>query len=194
MRHDLSLAGIAFRLRPISDTDAPLVLELRCNPELNRYLHATSRSLNEQLVWFARYYERPGDYYFVIERRDSGAAEGVIAIYDIDTHAACGEWGRWILKPGSLAAVESAWLIYRCAFEQLGLERVYCRTIADNVPVVSFHDSCGIAARCLLPGHFNLGGKQMDAIEHQVDRQSWVKIGSRMERLAQMMARRLQRG
>src|ERR1700733_7831815 len=124
MRHDLTVEGFAFRLRPIGDRDASLVLELRGDAKRNRFLHPIPPRLDDQLAWLARYYERPGDYYFVVERRDSGAAEGVISIYDIDPLGESGEWGRWILKPGSLAAVESAWLIYRCAFEQLGLQRV----------------------------------------------------------------------
>jgi hypothetical protein len=105
---------------------------------------------------------------------------------------ACGEWGRWIVKPGSLAAVESAWLIYRCAFEQLKLLRVYCRTAAENKKVVSFHDSCGITDRRILAGHFELNGRRMDAIEHQLASQTWSEIGPRLEKMAQLIARRLQ--
>lgn len=190
----MTLPGFAFRLRPISDADASFVSELRGNTQLNRYIHASSQNRNDQLAWFACYYERPGDYYFVIERLGSNSAEGVISVYDIDHKTACGEWGRWILRPGSLAAVESAWLIYRCAFEKLELGRVLCRTVAENAPVVSFHDSCGITSRSLLHGYFDLGGERLDAVEHQVDLQSWAEIGPRMEKLAQVMARRLQHG
>lgn len=194
MRHDLTVAGPAFRLRPITDADAPLVLELRSDTKRNRYLHPIPPRLDDQLAWFARYYERPGDYYFVVERQDSGAAEGVISLYDVDLKAGCGEWGRWILRPGSLAAVESAWLIYRCAFEQLGLKRVFCRTVADNVSVVSFHDSCGITEKRLLPSHFNLGGKPTDAVEHEVTREAWSAINLRLQKLAELAARKLRRG
>ena len=194
MRHDLTLAGPAFRLRPITDADAPLVLELRSDAKRNRYLHPISPRLDDQLAWFARYYERPGEYYFVVERRDSGAAEGVISLYDVDLKAGCGEWGRWILRPGSLAAVESAWLIYRSAFEQLGLKRVFCRTVADNVSVISFHDSCGITEKRLLPAHFNLAGKSADAVEHEVTRESWSAIYPRLQKLAELAARKLRRG
>jgi len=194
MRHDLSLAGPAFRLRPITDADAPLVLELRGDPKRSRYLHAISRSLDDQLAWFTRYYERPGDYYFVIERQESGAAEGLISIYDVDPQAECGEWGRWSLRPGSLAAVESAWLIYRCSFEQLGLKRVFSRTVAENVSVVSFHDSCGITAKRLLPGHFDLGGKRADAVEHEVTREMWIVLNPRLQKLAELTAPRVRRG
>jgi RimJ/RimL family protein N-acetyltransferase len=194
MRHDLTLAGPAFRLRPITDADAPLVLELRSDTRRNRYLHPIPPRLDDQLAWFARYYERPGDYYFVVERQDSGAAEGVISLYDVDLKAGCGEWGRWILRPGSLAAVESAWLIYRCAFEQLGLKRVFCHTVADNVSVVSFHDSCGITEKRLLPNHFNLGGRPADAVEHEVTREAWSAINLRLQKLAELAARKLRRG
>jgi RimJ/RimL family protein N-acetyltransferase len=194
MRHNLTLAGPAFRLRPIGDEDASLVLQLRGNIKLIRYLHPVSGHLDDQLAWLARYYERSGDYYFVVERQDSMTAEGLISLYDIDSLAACGEWGRWILKPGSLAAAESAWLIYRCAFELLGLERVYCHTVADNAPVVSFHDSCGITNKRLLPGYFNLADKRVDAVEHLVTRIVWHEIGPRLEALAQQAARIIQRG
>jgi RimJ/RimL family protein N-acetyltransferase len=194
MRHDLILAGPAFRLRPITDADALLVLELRSDTKRNHYLHPIPPHLDEQLAWFARYYERPGDYYFVVERQDSGAAEGVISLYDVDPQGDYGEWGRWILRPGSLAAVESAWLIYRCAFEQLGLKRVFCRTVAENVLVISFHDSCGITAKRLLPGHFNVGGKPADAVEHEVTRETWSAINPRLQKLAEVAARKLRGG
>ena len=68
MRHNLSIEGYAFRLRPIVDTDAAFVVALRSNPELNRYLHAGANRLKDQLAWLAQYYEREGAYYFVIER------------------------------------------------------------------------------------------------------------------------------
>lgn len=193
MRHKLSIEGPAFRLRPIDDADTALVLELRGNPELNRFLHRSSSSEAEQRAWFARYYDRPGDYYFVVEARATGQPEGLVSIYDVDGESRAAEWGRWILRPGSLAAIESAWLTYRCAFELLGLDRIYCRTVADNLPVVSFHDSCGIEQRRSLPGHFELDSRRVDAIEHQVDRRTWTALSGRLEKLALRIARSIER-
>jgi len=185
------MEGYAFRLRPIADHDAAFVVELRRNPELNRYLHAGSNQVEGQLAWLARYYEREGAYYFVIERCNNGMSEGVIGLYDIDLDTSSGEWGWWILRPGSLAAVESAYLIYRTAFELLGLNSVHCCTVLDNDKVVSFHDSCGITARKLLPQHFELGGHKHHAVEHRVDLVSWTGIKPRLEKLAQLTARRV---
>jgi RimJ/RimL family protein N-acetyltransferase len=192
MRHELRLSGAAFGLRPVRDDDAGFIVGLRSDPELSRYLNPTSSSVDDQLAWLARYYERPGDCYFVIERLATGAREGLVGIYDI-AHGE-GEWGRWLLCPGSLAAVESAALIYRCAFDLLGLEAVYCRTLAANERVVSFHDSCGIAERRLLPGHVALRGEHLDAVEHRLTRAAWPEVDARLARLAQLTARRLQRG
>lgn len=194
MRHELTISGAAFRLRPIADADAALVIALRSDPELGRYLHRSSNKVEDQLAWFAEYYKRAGDYYFVLERKDNAVPEGVIAVYDVSADGRSAEWGRWILKPQSLAAVESAWLIYRVAFEQLGLDEVYCRTVADNAKVVSFHDSCGIENRKVLPGHFRIGEQTLDAVEHRVDCVAWQAIAPRLEKLATMMARRIGHG
>ncbi|MBX3678156.1 MAG: GNAT family N-acetyltransferase [Rhodocyclaceae bacterium] len=190
MKHDLILEGHAFRLRPIFDEDAVRIVELRSNPTLNRYLHASAGLVEEQLAWLAGYYDRLGDYYFAVECRTDHHFEGLVAIYDIDTSTKCGEWGRWILRQGSLAAVESAWLIYRVGFDLLGLDQVLCRTVADNVQVVSFHDSCGITERRLLPKHFTLDGHILDAIEHRLDRETWAVIEPNLKKLVRLVARK----
>lgn len=196
MRHELHIEGHAFRLRPIADRDAAFVVELRTNPRLNRYLHAGATQVDEQLTWLGRYYEREGDYYFVVERLDSGASEGLISIYDIDATALSGYWGRWVLKPNSLASVESVYLMFRMAFEQLRLRCVYSRTVGENEKVVSFHDSysCGKAERRLLPKHFQLGGRSLDGIEHRVSRASWGDMSPQLDELAKKIAERITRG
>lgn len=193
MRHDVTIEGSLYRLRPIADSDASFVVGLRNNPELNRFLHASSSKLEDQLAWQTKYYQRTGDYYFMIERSLDGVREGTIALYDIDTSMNTGEWGRWILKPGSLAAVESALLIYRAGFDVFRLDSVYCRTVAENARVVSFHDSCGISERRTLPGHFDLGRGCYDAIEHRVDHSNWNDVRSRLEHLVRLTMRRVGR-
>jgi RimJ/RimL family protein N-acetyltransferase len=193
MRHKIALEGFAYRLRPIGDKDAEFIIKLRSDPELGRFLHSTSPSIDSQLDWLAKYYMRPGDWYFVLERRSDNSPEGVISLYDLDGKQLTAEWGRWILRKGSIAAVESAWLIYRAAFEQICLSEVYCRTVAENESVVSFHDSCGITERLLLPNHFNLNGRIFDAVEHRVTASVWRALAPRLEHLSQRMARRLQR-
>lgn len=190
MRHELTLDGPAFRLRPVTDADAERIVALRNDAERARYLHPGARTLAEQLAWLAAYYERPHDYYFAVQRRDTGQTEGFVALYEIDPERSCAEWGRWILAPGSLAAAESAHLIYALAFQRLGLKRVYCRTVAANAQVVAFHDGLGLTRR-ELPGWFEWHGRRMDAVEHSLQRDQWRRIEPVLLTRCQRLARKL---
>lgn len=193
MRHEIAIEGFGYCLRPIRNDDAEFIVELRSDSHLGRYLHTGAHDVETQLDWFAKYFDRDDDYYFAIERRVGHAMEGVVSIYDIDNAARGGEWGRWILRPSSLAAVESAYLIYCVAFHILKLESIFCRTVADNKKVVSFHDSCDIHERRILPQHFDLDGRKTDAVEHRLSRRNWIEIAPRLEKIARLAARRIER-
>jgi len=195
MLHNYSLAGSAFRLRPVKNCDAEFIRDLRCNPNLNYYLHATSSRVADQLAWLSNYYLRPDDYYFVVEHLDNGELEGLISLYEIDLNKPShGEWGRWILRSGSLGSVESAFLIYKFGFEILGLDSMYCRTVSTNEKVVSFHDSCGIPQKKILNNYFQFAPNNMvDAVEHRINRNVWLEIAPRLQRLTDLTAMRLKR-
>jgi len=193
MRHDIRISGHAFALRPIERADAGLIVELRSDDERARYLHRIPLDVAQQARYLERYFERPGDYYFVVERiaGGTGQPEGLIGIYDVASDPARAEWGRWFLRKGSLAAVESAWLIYRVAFERLKLSEVYCHTLTDNVEVLSFHDRVGLARRHRLQGLVELDGRAHDVIEHVLVREQWPPVSAELEGLAVRLARRL---
>lgn len=152
MRHDLHLAGLGFALRPVGLEDAEFLVELRTDPERAKLLHATSPRIEDQITWTEHYFERPGDWYFMVESVHDGQRHGAVAIYNHDPERQSAEWGRWILHKGSLAAVESSALIYDMAFDQLGLDLLYSRTEEVNYPVVSFHTSMGCTTNGLVIG------------------------------------------
>lgn len=193
MQHGHVIEGAAFRLRPVVAADAEFIVALRNAPALARWLHSGAPDAAAQRAWLAGYEQRPGDFYFVVETREGSKPEGLIAVYDVDCSTRSAEWGRWVLRPGSLAAVESAWLIYRFAFEVLGLQSLHCRTVADNEAVVSFHDSCGLAEKRLLPDAVELHGAKHDLVEHTLRAAAWIDVEPQLARLAQLTARRLQR-
>lgn len=192
MRHNLHIEGQAFRLRPVTADDGAAILALRNQPELSRFINATSADPADQRAWLERYYQREGDYYFIVEGRD-GAFEGTIALYDVDAEMGTAEWGRWILRPNSLAAVESALLLYRLAFDRLRLETVYCRTVAANIAVVSFHNSCGLESCGTLAGGFERDSVQHDLIEQRLRREYWPAVEAKLAGLAAAVARRRSR-
>ncbi|WP_448625332.1 GNAT family N-acetyltransferase [Geodermatophilus sp. URMC 64] len=192
MRHDVRLDGPAFRLRPVGLNDAPTIVRLRRDPTRSQFLHETPPSVEVQVRWLEAYLERAGDYYWAVERRVDGTTEGFVGVYDLDGDVA--EWGRWVLRPGSLAAAESAWLVHQAGFTLLGLESMVTRTLADNRAVVAFHARYGAEALRTLPGHARIGGVAHDAVEARMTRALWETAGPGLlataERTASLLARR----
>jgi RimJ/RimL family protein N-acetyltransferase len=192
MRHNIRLDGYGFRLRPIELGDAPLIIELRGDQNRTRHLHPIPLDVTAQETYLQRYFERPDEYYFVIERhRGLRRPEGLISIYDLDPTRRRAEWGRWIIAPRSLAALESAWLIYRVAFDRLDLDEVFCHTLVDNSPVLSFHDRAGLERSRRINGLYEIGGRRHDVIEHVLTRDRWRATDLFLRERAQQLAGRM---
>jgi RimJ/RimL family protein N-acetyltransferase len=185
LRHDFHLTGHAFRLRPVEEQDAAFIVALRQNA--SRFLNVGPASAAEQLAWLTRYFERQGDFYFVVEAIRRNTREGLIGLYDVDFRNGTAQWGRWVLNAGSSGAIESAMLVYRFAFDELQLTQVKCRTLADNFSVIAFHDSCGLQ-RTGAPVMIEFDGQQRPAIEHALPRGEWPQVMQRLDRLARRIA------
>ena len=178
-------------MRPINNNDAEFTLMLRNDSNLNHYLNKTSNKISDQIAWLENYYKKNDDFYFVIERIKDKRQEGLIALYDIDFKNNTAEWGRWILRTESMAAIESALMIYKFAFEELKLEKIYSRTVSLNKKIVSFHDSCGITSKKVLKDYFELDGKKVNSIEHTVDKTTYSDVVNKLEKLSNLMAKRI---
>ena len=184
-RHALSRKGERFGLRPVADEDADFIHGLRTDPELSRYIHTTPPDPAAQRAWLATYYERPDDYYFCVIDEVTTEREGAIGLNNVDPAARTAEMGRWILRRGSLAAAESALLVYTIGFEDLGLDRVYCRTVSANRAVVSFHRSCGLQVTDE-SNRVTLAGVAYGITEQSVDRANWTEVATRLKKVSAM--------
>jgi len=177
VRHNINLTCARYRLRPVTLEDAAFIVALRTDPLLNRFVHETSPRVEDQVAWLEGYFERAGDYYFIVENAESLEEQGTAGLYKVESGSA--EWGRWILKRGSMAALESAWLIYQAAFSRLTLHELCSRTLTDNHAVISFHDSFG-ASR--IPGSREgpiVRGQRSAVIEHRVTSAEWPALRDR---------------
>jgi RimJ/RimL family protein N-acetyltransferase len=190
VEHSISLTCVRYRLRPVTLEDAAFIVKLRSDPLLNRYLHEISPRVEDQVGWLQRYFVRPADYYFIVEDTDSGERHGTIGIYDVEENSAGAQWGRWILKHGSMAALESAWLICEAGFSKLRLASLSSRTLVENPRVVSFHDSFGACRVGTLEDHFLVGGERKSAIEHRIEATDWPALRSQHYSTVSRLARR----
>jgi RimJ/RimL family protein N-acetyltransferase len=189
----LHIRGFAFGLRPITLEDAEFIIELRSDTQRSRFLHPVPLSVEAQTAYLKQYLARENDYYFVIECQRDRSHEGLIGIYDIKLEGRTAEWGRWILRPGSLASVESALRIYEAAFDHLCIEQICTHTIVDNRSVVSFHEHCGLKQRAVRKGYYNFGGRSYDVVEQVLDRRDWPPVRQLLEAKARRIAQRVER-
>jgi RimJ/RimL family protein N-acetyltransferase len=191
VRHDLTIEGPAHRLRPVVAEDAATILELRRHPDLSRFIHETAPSLEAQAAWLEAYFARPDDCYWAVERRADGRTEGFVGIYDIADGWA--EWGRWVLRPGSLAAAESAWLVYEAGLGLLDLHTMISRVLTGNRTVLSLHARYGVETLGTLPRYARIGGIDHDAVEQRMTPQLWTTSGPVLLGMARRAAALLER-
>ena len=183
------IVGPAFGLRSPAAGDAQFTVELRRDPEIAQFLHPIPGDVASQLAWEATALAREDDLPLVIFRRTTGAPEGTSGIYRIDRSRGDAEWGRWAVRRGSLAAVESVLLAFTAAFDILGLSSLYCRTMSANDRAVGFHDSLGL--RRELTGVLDLDGHGAPFVQHRLTKEVWPVTQGRLQSLASGIARRL---
>lgn len=189
------IEGHAFRLREVTLDDVDFIIELRTNPALNKFINETSHDRGRQVAWLERQISSKDDYYFVVEGLESQEKNGLISLYNIDrSNQISGEWGRWILKAKSIAAIESALLIYQLGFETFKMDRIFCRTLEPNKSVLSFHEMCGLQETARHKGYARIRGILIDAIEHSVEKESWPFLKEMLEARAMRLSRRFSNG
>lgn len=193
MQHSFTVSGYFYRLVPVELSDSENILRLRTDLDRAKYLNSTQNSTKVQRDWISGYFERENEYYFrITKNQDPESCEGFVSAYNFDEDLSSYEWGRWIVDPKSLSAVESAHLIYKFCFETLNARSVYCITVADNKKVVSFHDSCELDSKKILRDYYNISGEQHDGVRHEVRRDRFVeRVNPRLEKISKLLAKKL---
>jgi RimJ/RimL family protein N-acetyltransferase len=141
----MRVCGEAIDLRLAEIEDAAFILAMRTDPRLSRFLSPTPNNLDLQREWLADYKtrERHGiEYYFIIESKERQPC-GTVRLYDFRGDSF--SWGSWVIRTGSppWISVESALLVYRCGFEELGFAESHFEVRKDNARVVAFHRRFG---------------------------------------------------
>lgn len=138
------LIGICTKLRPINNTDIDYMVALR-NKDFNKqFLSNRDQTISResQSAWMDGRYEAADSVDFIIELLD-GKRVGTEAIYDIDNEGIA-EFGRYIIE-NPIAAIEGEYLGLKYAFEILGINKIYCKTVKRNTKVWQQHTQFGFA-------------------------------------------------
>lgn len=139
------LESKSIRLRFVEEADAEFILKLRLDEKYNQFLSSVSADLQSQKNWINKYKadeEAGKQFYFIIELLD-GTPCGTVRVYDLNEESFC--WGSWILNENKTryAALESAFLVYKFGFEELGYNKSHFDVMKANEKVISFHEKMG---------------------------------------------------
>jgi RimJ/RimL family protein N-acetyltransferase len=135
MQH--SIDGIMVRLTELTTDDAAEVIEIRNNPEYNRFLSNAGQEIKmeDQINWTRKCKEENDNVNFKVLLNNNFA--GTISLYDIDANGNA-EFGRYIVTH-PIAAIESELLLLQYGFEVLHLNEIVCKTVKKNTKVWQQH-------------------------------------------------------
>ena len=85
------------RIRPVQLEDAPFIVWLRNLQHVKGRLGDSAEDVSNQTHWLNRYFEKEGDYYFLVETLH-GVPVGTHSIYNFSGSRA--EIGRFAMRPG----------------------------------------------------------------------------------------------
>ena len=129
-------------LRLVTVEDAEFILNLRTDPDLNKYLSHTSSDYDAQKQFLKNYklkeYAKE-EFYFKITYNERDV--GTVRIYNINYQENTFTWGSWIVKRGNpgLVALSSAYLSYYFAFNILHLNKALIDVRKDNLSVFELY-------------------------------------------------------
>lgn len=140
MVYDGIIEGSYVYLKSADIEDAEFTLSLRQNPLLTQYLPKLDISMEQQKAWISSQREKDGDYFFVV-RTLEGTPIGTVSIYDLQGDTS--ESGRLALIGDSFQNIEASLLLFRFAFDIVGLKKVTGYIVDGNKRADRFNKQFG---------------------------------------------------
>ena len=181
MEHTIEIEGFGVRLRPVRLDDAEFIVWVRNLPHVKGRVGDTVPDAAAQKAWLQAYFQRPGDYYFVVETVGRKRV-GAYGIYDV--RGASAESGRWVMRPEVPAALPSAIIAFDLAFGKLGLTELRAKTISTNQTVLSLNVKLGFERKHVEKDSQLIGGKPVDQVHFALSKENWLKRREGLLRLA----------
>lgn len=170
------IRGKRMVLRPVEEADLPLLARWRNDPENRRFFFSPFLvSSSGQEKWYEALLADRSRVVFMMEALD-GTTVGTIGLDKIDWRNQHAEIGQLLLDAehrGFGYAEEGAHLLLRYAFEELNLNRVYCRVFAWNRAVIEWNKFYGFSEEGVLRQVVFAGGQFHDTVILGLLREEW---------------------
>lgn len=188
MRHNLFAEGYGVRLRPVTLEDASFIVWLRNLAHAKGRVGDSAATEAAQRAWLENYFERSGDYYFLIETM-AGHMVGAYGIYDQTADSA--ESGRWVIRTDVPAAIPSAIHAFDIAFGSLKLRELRTKTVSTNHAVLSLNRRFGFRQTRVEENSQSIGGQMVDQIHYVLEAADWPGIRPKLTALASVAEKQI---
>jgi RimJ/RimL family protein N-acetyltransferase len=183
MQHTVQAEGWGVRLRPVQLADAEFIVWLRNLEHAKGRVGDSAADPAAQQEWLRAYFQRPGDYYFIIETLNHKPV-GAYGIYDVRGRSA--ESGRWVIRTDVPAAIPSALVAFDIAFGTLKLDELRVKTVSSNQNVLSLNRKLGFRETGTEPNAQVIGGKSVDMIHFLLKATDWPPYRTKLLPLAKL--------
>jgi RimJ/RimL family protein N-acetyltransferase len=188
MQHSVTAEGWGVRLRPVRLEDADFIVWLRNLAHARGKVGDSAPDRTAQEGWLRAYFERPGDYYFIIETV-AGTPVGAYGIYDVRDDSA--ESGRWVIRPEVPAAIPSAMLAFDTAFSRLNLKELRVKTVSSNRNVLSLNSKLGFRQTRVETAAQIIAGQPVDMVHFLLQASEWPPRRTKLLPLADLAERQV---
>ena len=172
MRHEIQAEGFHLRVRPVRIEDAKFIVWLRNLDHVKGSVGDSATDVATQEAWLRAYFEREGDYYFIVES-SGGIPLGTHGIYNVNGTSA--ENGRHIMRAEVMAGLPSGILTADLAFGSMGLHELRARIVATNKEVLSLHRKAGFKEVGRVTAAQMIDGKPVDMLQFVITAEEWRK-------------------
>ena len=188
MRHNIHLEGFNLRLRPVRTEDTKFIVWLRNLDYVRGNVGDSATDVAAQEAWLRAYFEREGDYYWIVESL-GGIPLGTHGIYNVNGTSA--ERGRHIMRAEVMAGVPCAILTAELAFGSMGLHELRSWVVATNLEVLSLHRKSGFKEIGRVAATQIIEGKPVDKVEFLFTAEEWRKRRDRVLPLAHVAGKQV---
>jgi RimJ/RimL family protein N-acetyltransferase len=188
MHHNLHLEGFGVRLRPVRLEDAAFIIWLRNLDHAKGRVGDSAMDLGPQQAWLHAYFDREGDYYFIVET-PAGIPVGTYGLYGLS--GASAESGRYIIHPEVPAAVPTAMVAFDHAFDRMGLTQLRGSAVSTNQRIMSLSRKFGFRQTHVQPAAQTIGGQPVDLVHFVLDVSDWRKNREKLLPLAHLAERQI---
>ena len=135
--------GDLVRIRSVTLDDAEFTLKIRQNKELTKYIPYLDITLEQQKAWIEKQIKTDGDYFFIVEYKDTGAPFATKGLVEYNKEKKYVEGVRNISLEKNPAYDIDASQVMINIIKDLGFVRVYSHIIDGNTKVIKMHELQG---------------------------------------------------